>query len=280
MKKARMLVTMLLAVVFCLSLIGCGGGNEAQDGVRTYKVGIATTDIPIWDSINERLAEHNIKLEYFEISDYQIPNTVLNDGEIDLNSFQTEIFLKDFCESHNMDLSVLAYTYVAPLGIYSEKITDLSQLQDGATISIPNDATNCGRALLLLQAQGLITLKEDCGLLPSELDIVENPHNYKITAMDAAQLPRSLPDVDISVINNGNAYQAGLTLKDDALVYEDPNAEGMENYWNVIAVRTEDLENEDFKLIRDLYYTQETADEINEAWGGNLIPVFEIPEAE
>lgn len=190
MKKV---LSLLITGILSVGLIGCGSSaansndtavsdkkEEAASGeVTTLKVGVNGTDFRLWDSLNERLKDKNIKLEPVSFADYIKPNQALADKEIDLNAFQTEVYFEQFKKDHNLDLTSIGYTFIAPMGIYSNKIKSLDEVQDGATVAIPNDATNGGRALNLLESAGLIKLDGKDKVTPNEKNIVENSKNLK-----------------------------------------------------------------------------------------------------
>lgn len=251
MKKV---LSLLITGILSVGLIGCGSSaansndtavsdkkEEAASGeVTTLKVGVNGTDFRLWDSLNERLKDKNIKLEPVSFADYIKPNQALADKEIDLNAFQTEVYFEQFKKDHNLDLTSIGYTFIAPMGIYSNKIKSLDEVQDGATVAIPNDATNGGRALNLLESAGLIKLDGKDKVTPNEKNIVENSKNLKFVSMESVQIPRSLDDVDFAAINTGAATDAGLNPKTDSIYLEDANGENAKQYYNIIAVRTED----------------------------------------
>ena len=228
MKKV---LSLLITGILSVGLIGCGSSaansndtavsdkkEEAASGeVTTLKVGVNGTDFRLWDSLNERLKDKNIKLEPVSFADYIKPNQALADKEIDLNAFQTEVYFEQFKKDHNLELTSIGYTFIAPMGIYSNKIKSLDEVQDGATVAIPNDATNGGRALNLLESAGLIKLDGKDKVTPNEKDIVENSKNLKFVSMESVQIPRSLDDVDFAAINTGAATDAGLNPKTDSI---------------------------------------------------------------
>ncbi len=283
MKKV---LSLLITGILSLRLIGCGGstGNssdaagsdkkEAAGEVTTLKVGVNGTDFRIWDSLNERLKDKNIKLEPVSFADYIKPNQALADKEIDLNAFQTEIYFDQFKKDHNLDLTAIGYTFIAPMGIYSNKIKSLDEVKDGATVAIPNDATNGGRALKLIESAGLIKLDGKDKVTPNEKNIVENTKNLKFVSMESVQIPRSLDDVDFATINTGVATDAGLSPKTDSIYLEDANGENSKQYYNIIAIRTEDKDKEVFKTIMEVYHQEETKKVIDEVYKGGAIPVF------
>lgn len=285
MKKV---LSLLIAGILSVGMIGCGSGaknsndasgsdkkEEAASGeVTTLKVGVNGTDFRLWDSLNERLKDKNIKLEPVSFADYIKPNQALADKEIDLNAFQTEIYFEQFKKDHNLDLTSIGYTFIAPMGIYSNKIKSLDEVQDGATVAIPNDATNGGRALNLLESAGLIKLDGKDTVTPNEKNIVENSKNLKFVSMESVQIPRSLDDVDFAAINTGAATDAGLNPKTDSIYLEDANGDNAKQYYNIIAVRTEDKDKEVFKTLMEVYYQEETKKVIDEIYKGGAIPVF------
>ncbi|ADZ82126.1 MetQ/NlpA family ABC transporter substrate-binding protein [Cellulosilyticum lentocellum] len=281
----KKLLSIILTGVLALGVSACGTGkptsNEASNTTQTektdsgektvLKIGVNGTDFRLWDNINERLAEYNIELEPVSFSDYIKPNLALADGEIDLNAFQHELYFENFIKEHSLDLSSIGYTFIAPLGLYSNKIKSLDEVKDGATVAIPNDATNGGRALLLLESAGLITLDGTDKVTPTTKNIAENPKKLEFVSMESVQIPRSLADVDFAAINGGAATDAGIY---DYIYREDPEQENAQQYFNVIAVRTEDKDKDVFKKIMEVYHTDETKKAIEEIYSGAYIPVW------
>lgn len=207
------------------------------------KLGVIGADTDVWDDVKDRLKDEGINLEYVQFSDYNQPNAALADGSIDLNSFQHQFFLDNYNKEFGTDLVSIGNTVNAPLGIYSDKVTDVNDLAEGAKVAIPNDVTNGGRALLLLQSAGLIKVDEAAGQTPTVADITENRLNLEISELDAAQTARALSDVDVSVINSGMAVDAGFVPTEDAIFLE-PVDETARPYVNIIAARKEDEDNE------------------------------------
>lgn len=285
MKKV---LSLLITGILSVGLIGCGSSaansndtavsdkkEEAASGeVTTLKVGVNGTDFRLWDSLNERLKDKNIKLEPVSFADYIKPNQALADKEIDLNAFQTEVYFEQFKKDHNLELTSIGYTFIAPMGIYSNKIKSLDEVQDGATVAIPNDATNGGRALNLLESAGLIKLDGKDKVTPNEKNIVENSKNLKFVSMESVQIPRSLDDVDFAAINTGAATDAGLNPKTDSIYLEDANGENAKQYYNIIAVRTEDKDKEVFKTLMEAYHQEETKKVLDEIYKDGAVPVF------
>ncbi len=239
--------------------------------VVKVKVGITGSDTQVWDFVAEKAAKENIEIEILSFSDYVQPNLALAEGELDINAFQTVAYFDAFIKEHNLDLVPLATTVLAPMGVYSDKITSIEEIPDGAQIAVPDDVTNQGRALLLLQEAGVITLKPDFDGLGDASAIVENPKNIEIIPMAAAQTPRALQDVTASVINNGVAVDAGFAPLTDSIFHEEATATP---YVNIIAARAEDKDNATLKRICELYQEDDVIEVINQVSKGASIPTF------
>ncbi|KAA9234422.1 MULTISPECIES: MetQ/NlpA family ABC transporter substrate-binding protein [Aerococcus] len=275
MKKwQKVLVTSALSI---LALAGCGSnsgsGSEGKQET-TVKLGVVGDDTRDWDTVQERLKAEGINLEYVKFSDYNQPNKALEEGEVDLNAFQHQVFLDKFNEQFGTDLVSIGNTVVAPLGIYSHKIKNLSELQDGATVSIPNDVTNGGRAIILLESAGLIEVDDAAGITPTVDDITSNPKKLKIEEMDAAQTPRTLNDVDIALINSGYAVDAGLAPQD--AIFKEPVDERSKPYVNIVVARQEDKDNPTYKKIVDTYQTDETEQVIKDKSNGANVAAWKL----
>ncbi len=288
MKKWIKLTTAAIAVLAFAA--GCGNQNSdakstdtkaseatattSTEEAVTVKLGLVGADTDVWDSVKERLVDEGINLEYVMFTDYNQPNTALANGDIDLNSFQHQYFLDNSNAEHGTDLVSIGNTVNAPMGIYSDKIKSIDELADGAKVAIPNDVTNGGRALLLLQTAGLIKIDKAAEKAPTVSDVTENPKNLEITELEASQTARALQDVDISVINSGMAVDAGFIPSKDA-IYLEPVDEAYRPYVNIIAARKEDAGNEIYQKIVAAYQTDETAKVIEETSKGSSIPAWE-----
>jgi len=281
MKKWLKLTTAALAVLAFAT--GCGNQAGTKESASsesskqeevTVKLGLIGADTDVWDSVKDRLKEEGINLEYVQFTEYSQPNTALANGDIDLNSFQHQYFLDNFNSEHGTDLVSIGNTVNAPLGIYSEKIKDIKELKDGAKVAIPNDVTNGGRALLLLQTAGLIKVDEAAKQAPTVSDITENPKNLDITELEASQTARALQDVDASIINSGMAVDAGFIPSEDA-IYLEPVDDTSRPYVNIIVARKEDENNEVYQKVVAAYQTDETAKVIDETSKGSSIPAWE-----
>ena len=273
--KGKFLAAITLAM--SLLLTGCGGGDKpaekpAAGSETTLKIG--ATPAPhseILEQIKPDLKEQGINLEIVEFNDYVQPNIALNDKELDANFFQHEPYLNDFIAEHkDMKLKNAGGVHVEPMGIYSSKIKDLKELADGATVSIPNDPTNGGRALLLLQKANLLKLKDGTGAEATLQDIAENTKNLNIQEVEAAQLPRTLDDVDISIINTNFALNADLNPMKDALFIEDKDSP----YVNIIAVRNGDENRDEIKKLLTAIKSDKVKKFIEEKYKGAIVPAF------
>ncbi len=247
MKKTLSLLVVFATILALLA--GCAGGktNTGADAnadasantgdAVTLKVGASPTPhAEILEVAKDILAEQGIDLEIVEFTDYIQPNVAVEDGDLDANYFQHITYLNNFNAEKGTHLVSVANIHYEPFGIYAGKTASLEELADGATVGIPSDPTNGGRALLLLQEQGLITLPEDAGLEPTVLDIVDNPKNLNIEELEAAQLPRSLDSLDLAVINGNYAMEAGLTVA-DALAIESAQGVAAEAYGNILVTK-------------------------------------------
>ena len=227
----------------------------------------------ILEAAREVLASKGYDLEIVEYTDYVIPNNALDSGDLDANYFQHKPYLDSFNEQNGTDLVSAGAIHYEPFGIYAGKTASLDALPDGATVLVPNDITNEARALLLLEAQGLLTLKEDAGLEATPTDIVDNPKNLKIVGLVAGLLPRSLPDEDIAVINGNYAIEAGLKMS-DALAVEDSDSLAATTYGNVVAVRAEDAESDKTKALIEALTSPEVKEFIETTYEGAVVPLF------
>ena len=248
--------------------------TASSEGAVTLKVGASPTPhAEILAVVKDLLAEEGITLEIVEFTDYIQPNLAVEEGEIDANYFQHITYMNNFNAENGTHLASVAEIHYEPFGLYAGTTASLDELQDGATIGVPNDPTNGGRALLLLQEQGLITLKEDVGLEPTVLDIAENPHNYQIEELEAAQLPRSLDSLDLAVINGNYAIQAGLNVA-DALAIESAEGTAGTAYVNVLAVAEDRVDDPAIQALANALKSDEVKTFIDETYGGAVVAVF------
>lgn len=261
----------LIALVLVGLLVLAVGVNSVLAEDKVLKVG--ATPVPhaeILEFIKPVLAKEGIKLEIVEFTDYVTPNLALADGSIDANYFQHVPYLEQFKKDHNLDIVSLIKVHIEPFGLYSKKIDHINELPQGATIAVPNDPTNEGRALLLLASKGIIKLAEDAGLEATPLDIVDNPKGLKFEELEAAQLPRVLPDVTAAFINTNYALEADLNPLEDALIIE-----GNESpYANILVVRSEDEDNPLLKRLAEVLTSEPVKEFILNKYKGAVVPVF------
>lgn len=267
MKKNILLLLLILVLSFSL-LTGCG---KEKGGENTIKIGV--NPVPhreIVENIKDDLEKEGVNLEIIEFTDYVKPNLSLADKEIDANFFQHEPYMNDFKKERNIDIASLGKIHIEPLGLYSSNHKSIDNFKEGSTIAIPNDPTNGGRALLLLEKHGLIKLNKDAGLAATEKDIEENPKNFSFKPMEAAQLPRILKDIDGAIINGNYAIEAGLTPTKDALILEDKDSP----YANIIAIRAGEEKEEKFQKLIKALQSEKTKKFIEEKYNGAVIPGF------
>ena len=248
--------------------------EEAPAELVTIKVGASITPhAEILNAVKDELAAQGYNLEVVEFTDYVLPNTALEEGDLDANYFQHGPYLEDFNAQNGTHLVAVAAIHYEPFGIYAGKTTSLEELADGATVAIPNDGTNEARALLLLEAQGLIKLNEGVTFTATKLDIAENPKNLDIQEIEAAQLPRSLQDVDLAVINGNYAIQAGLKVS-DALAVEDKDSIAAETYANVLVVKEGNEETDATKALIAALQSETAREFIDATYEGAVIAKF------
>ncbi len=266
----KKLIGILVGVSIAAAFTGCGKKNDD----KTIKVGaVPTPHAEILKVIEDNLKEKGYKLEIVEYNDYVLPNKALEDGELDANYFQHQPYLDDFNKENGTHIVSVASVHFEPFGIYAGKTKSLSDLKEGASVAIPNDTTNEARALLLLEAQGLIKLKEDAGIKATVVDIVSNPLNLKIEELEAAQVARAIKDVDIAAVNGNYAIAAGYTVE-DALAVESADSLAAETYANVVAVKKGNENSKKTKALTEAILSDEVRDYINENYKGAVVPVF------
>lgn len=238
---------------------------------EAIKVGVsAGPHAQILEQVKGIAAKQGLDIEILEFTDYVIPNQALSQGDLQANSFQHQPYLDNQVKDRGYELVSVGKTVVFPMGIYSKKVKSLDEVKDGARIAVPNDPTNGGRALLLLQAKGLITLRDGAGLKASPVDITANPKKLQIVELDAAQLPRSLDDVDAAAVNTNYALEAGLNPNTDTIARE--NSESP--YANVIAVRTVDKDKPWVATLVNAYHTAEVRQFVLDKFKGAVAPAW------
>ena len=262
------------AVLAVSSLAGCGSKPKHEHG--TLKIGASPSPHAeiLNDFVAPRLEEQGIILEVKEYTDYIKPNQDVTSGDLDANYFQHINYLNNYNAENGTDLVNAGKIHFEPMGVFAGRSNDLAAIADGATISIPNDPTNEGRALLLLQEQGVITLSDDAGLEATPNDIVDNPHNIQFSEQEAAMLPSTLADVDFAVINGNYAIDAGLTLA-DAVAQERADSEIIaEEYANVICTRPELEDDECIVALVEVLQTEDFKAYLEETFGDSVQAAF------
>ncbi|NUV77583.1 MetQ/NlpA family ABC transporter substrate-binding protein [Streptomyces fungicidicus] len=262
------------ALTLGLTLTACGSGSGPDDasGAEGPLV-VGATPTPageILEYVRKNLAKDaGLDLDVKEFTDYVLPNTALQEGTLDANLYQHKPYLDEFNQSKGTELVALDEIYLPPTGVYSEKVKDIADLRKGATVAVPNDVTNEGRALNLLAEEGLIELKKGAGADASPSDIAKNPKNITIKELDPAQLPRSLGDVDAAAINNNFALDAGLSPREDAILLE----EAKDNpHNNVLAVKKGNENDPRVKKLAELLTSPEVKKFIEDTYKGSVIP--------
>lgn len=269
--KKKILSTFLLISVTAAFLTGCGK-SKVEDNV--IRVGASPTPhAEILEIIEDNLEEKGYELEIVEYNDYIIPNTATESGELDANYFQHQPYLDDFNAENGTHLVSVADVHFEPFGIYAGKTKSLDEIKEGAVISVPNDTTNEARALLLLEAQGLIKLREGAGISATVADIVENPLNIEIKELEAAQVARTIYDVDFACINGNYAAEAGYKVS-DALATESAESLAAQTYANILVVKEGNEDSEKTKALVDAILSEEVREYINSQYDGGVVPVF------
>ncbi len=280
MKKLFSLLMVLSLVL--LAAAGCGddkatGNNAGNQQAELTPIVVGASPTPheeILNALKDTLAEQGYDLQVQEYTDYIIPNTALENGEIDANYFQHITYMNDFNEENGTHLVAIADVHYEPMGLYPGKTASLEELADGATIGIPADPTNEARALLLLEAAGLITLNPEAGIKATPYDITDNPKNLQFSELEAAQLPRSLSDLDMAVINGNYALQANLSAATDALAAEDDQSLAATLYVNVLAVKEGTEDDPKLKALAEALCSETAKTFIEETYNGNVQTVF------
>ena len=292
MKK---LLALTLALVLCLGLAACGGGTstdtdtnadtssdadtngDAAASGETITLTVGATPNPhaeILAQVKDDLAAEGIDLVVKEYSDYVVPNTAVEEGDLDANYFQHTPYMEKFNEENGTHLVSVGKIHYEPMGIYPGLTKTLEELPDGATIAVPNDATNEARALQLLAAQGLIELKEDAGLNATPNDITSNPKNLQVKELEAAMLPQTASEVDLSVINSNFAMEGGMNPATDSLASEDADSEAAQTFANIIAVKEGHENDPAIQALVKALQSDKVKEYIEKTYSGAVVAVF------
>ena len=292
MKK---LLALTLALVLCLGLAACGGGTstdtdtntdtssdadtngDATTNGETITLTVGATPNPhaeILAQVKDDLAAEGIDLVVKEYSDYVVPNTAVEEGDLDANYFQHTPYMEKFNEENGTHLVSVGKIHYEPMGIYPGLTKTLEELPDGATIAVPNDATNEARALQLLAAQGLIELKEDAGLNATPNDITSNPKNLQFKELEAAMLPQTASEVDLSVINSNFAMEGGMNPATDSLASEDADSEAAQTFANIITVKEGHENDPAIQALVKALQSDKVKEYIEKTYSGAVVAVF------
>lgn len=278
MHSKRRLLTVIAGAALALSLVGCGdksastaADTKAQGASTTLVIGVSPVPhAEIMEQVVPILAKEGIQVKLLEFSDYIQPNLALADKQLDANFFQHKPYLDEFSQARGLKLVPLVAVHLEPMGVYSDKVKNIADVKDGGTVAIPNDPTNGGRALKILESAGLIKVKPEAGVMATVRDITDNPKHLKIVEVEAAQLPRSLTDVDLAVINSNFALGAGLNPIKDAIYTESKDSP----YANIVAVRDGDQNREALQNLKAALTTPEVKKFIENKYQGAVIPAF------
>jgi D-methionine transport system substrate-binding protein len=249
--------------------------KKSDDDATVVRLGVCGTVYEdVWAAAKEQLAQEGVDLQIVQFSDYVTPNNALANGEIDLNGFQHRIYLANEIEEYGYELSIVGNTFIVPLNLYSDKVQSLDELKDGDTIAIPNDPTNGGRALKVLEAAGLFTISEDADFNPTVDDIESYNVEVQIVELAANVIPSSLPDVTAGIVNGSYALDYGLKTED--ALYQDTVLD-IKDYWNLVAARTSDVEDPEklalYQQVMAAFQTDATQQIFDDEFGGYFVAV-------
>ena len=278
MQLKKLFAALAVSGGLVFTLAGCGDkapaektAAPAQTAAVELKIGVSP--VPHADIINfvaPTLEKEGVKVKVIEFNDYVQPNLALSEKELDANFFQHKPYLDTFSKEHKLNLAVLTAVHLEPMGVYSKSIKNVADLPDGAKIAVPNDPTNGGRALKVLETAGILKVRPEAGILASPADIVDNPKNVKIVEVEAAQLPRALDDVDAAVINSNYALAAKLNPTKDAIAIESKDSP----YANVVVVRAGDENRPELQKLKNALLTPEVKKFLEEKYQGAVVPAF------
>lgn len=272
-RNAKRILAAGAAAVLAVGLTACGGKENKADDKTITVAASPTPHAEILEAAKDLLKEKGYTLEIKEFDDYPQQNVVVDEGEFDANYFQHQPYLDNFNEEKGSNLVSAAKIHYEPLGIYPGASEDLENIKDGAKIAVPNDATNEARALLLLEENGIITLKEDAGLNATKKDVEENPHNIEIVELDAAQIARVVEELDFVVLNGNYALDAGFNVQTDAIAKEEADSEAAQTYANIIAVKKENKDSEKIKALVEVLQSEEIGKFITDTYEGAVVPM-------
>ena len=267
--KLKKFIAPLLVGVLAFAIAGCGTNtNQSSQTPKEIKIGAtAGPHAQVAEAVAKEAQKQGINLKVVEFSDYVTPDKALADGDIQLNAYQHVPFMENFNKQNGSDLVAIGKTILMPMGLYSNSVHSAADVPNGAIVAIPNDPTNGGRGLALLAKAGLITLKDGVGFKATVADITSNPKNLQIQELEAAQLPRSLDDVAVAAIPMNYVQSAGLNVEKQGFFLE-PKDEPLAVM--ILAVRSQDKDNETYKKIADIYKSDAIKQFINDTFKGSI----------
>jgi len=277
-RRTTSIIAALAAVPLFVALAGCAtstdaGSDSGSSENEVVKVGVVGKGDPQWPAFVEAAADEGITVELVDFGSYEQPNPALTEGEIDLNQFQHIVYLAGYNEDSGSDLTPIGSTAIYPLGLYSKKYDDVDSIPEGETVAVPDDASNQARALLVLQSAGLVELKSGGTIFSDLADVDTDKSKVKVTALEAALIPTSLPDVAAAIINNDFVEDAGLTFS-DAIAQDDPEDPNALPYVNIFAARAEDADNETYLKLVEIFQTDEAVQAgLLESSGDTAVPL-------
>lgn len=272
MKKNRIIAGLLALTLAAGIFAGCGRKEKRDE--NTVKIGLTGTIYEdIWNTIAEELKEEGIKIELVQFSDFSLPNQALNSGDIDLNAFQHHAYFNSDVKSNGYDITAIGDTFIIAMNIYSNKVKDIKELKDGDKVAVPNDASNEGRALKVLESAGIITIKESAGNNPEITDIEKYNVKIELVEANAADLCTLLPDVAAAVINGNYALDFGIDPAKDAIFTETEYAD--DSYFCLIAARSDEADKEVYKKIVKAFQSESTKKIFKDEFKGFFVPAWE-----
>ena len=291
MKNTKKILLIVLVLALALTAFACGNNEpvpaektpgdqttseETPKETKLTELTVAASIVPhaeILAHVKEDLADKGFDLKIFEYTDYVQPNLVVDTGEMDANFFQHKPYLDNFNEENGTNVVSVADIHYEPLGIYTGTGKDLANIPAGVTIAVPNDTTNEARALLLLEANGIIRIREGAGLTATKLDIADNPYNVDIIELEAAQVPRVADETDFVVLNGNYALQAGFNVEIDALAKEEQDSEAAQTYANIIGVKAGNEETEKTKALIEVLKSDKVKQFIADTYEGAVVAI-------
>lgn len=277
--KAKKILSVLSALLIATAFTACGNSNavkeEATDKEEiTVKVGVVGEANEMWNPVIEELGKEGINIELISFTDYSTPNRALADGETDLNAFQHYAYLNNEIKNNGYKITAIGDTFISAMNIYSDKVSAVSEISEGSKIAIPNDATNGGRALKVLEAAKLIEIDPNAGDSPEKSNIVSNPLNLELVEVDAANVYALLPDVTAAVINCNYALDNGLHPGEDSIFQDNVSFYEGKSYVNLIAAKTEDANNETYLKIVQSYQSEAVKEVYADTFKGAYVPAW------